>query len=110
MRVRLLQALAMSALVACAATPSANLDAPTRAPARRVADERPLPATCPQDAPWTGQICMGQGYVTCPGGSGLVDNACVGAVPDGGTVARRDPPPKRRAHVEEPPMEDPDEP
>lgn len=27
-----------------------------------------LGASCPEDAPWTGVVCLGRGYVACPGG------------------------------------------
>jgi hypothetical protein len=33
---------------------------------------------CPDDAPWTGVVCLGQGYVACPGGYSMDDRSrCV---------------------------------
>jgi hypothetical protein len=39
------------------------------------ADAAPPPAAgrCPQDAPWNGRLCLGHGYVACPGGASLDD-------------------------------------
>ena len=39
------------------------------------ADAAPPPAAgrCPQDAPWNGRVCLGHGYVACPGGATLDD-------------------------------------
>jgi hypothetical protein len=37
---------------------------------------------CPDDAPWTGAVCLGQGYVACPGGYSMDDRSrCVHDVP-----------------------------
>ena len=37
----------------------------------------PAPGRCPQDAPWNGRVCLGQGYVACPGDARLDDaGAC----------------------------------
>jgi hypothetical protein len=38
----------------------------------------PAGGRCPQDAPWNGRVCLGHGYVACPGGASLDDaGACL---------------------------------
>jgi hypothetical protein len=40
---------------------------------------------CPEDAPWTGALCQGRGYVACPGGMFLDKDRCAGkALPEAG--------------------------
>jgi hypothetical protein len=100
-------ALALGAFVAgVACAPGTRIDQgrpkTTRAHAH-TSDERPFSATCPADAPWNGEACVGQGYVTCPGGSHLEDAGCVR--PDDAGVAAAPPPkrPPKDAEVDEPP-------
>jgi hypothetical protein len=51
-------------------------DADGSAPALRRA-----PGRCPEDAPWNGRVCLGHGYVACPGISRFDDaGACVSEV------------------------------
>jgi hypothetical protein len=47
---------------------------------------------CPEDAPWTGTVCLGQGYVSCPGGYSMDDRSrCVrDAVAEAPDAARDD--------------------
>jgi hypothetical protein len=41
-----------------------------------------LGASCPEDAPWTGTVCLGRGYVACPSGMYMdAKNKCTGALP-----------------------------
>jgi len=50
--------------------------------ARGVAgDAGPAPGRCPQDAPWNGRVCLGQGYVACPGDERLDDAGSCQRVP-----------------------------
>ena len=45
----------------------------------------PPPGRCPQDAPWNGRVCLGQGYVACPGDARLDDaGACQAQLRDAG--------------------------
>jgi hypothetical protein len=50
------------------------------------ADAGPAPpGRCPQDAPWNGRVCLGMGYVACPGEGRLDDaGACASAPHDAG--------------------------
>ena len=43
------------------------------------------PGRCPQDAPWNGKVCLGMGYVACPGADRMDDaGACASPPRDGG--------------------------
>jgi hypothetical protein len=43
---------------------------------------------CPEDAPWNGKVCLGHGYVACPGESRMDDaGACGFAAADAGADA-----------------------
>jgi hypothetical protein len=45
----------------------------------------PPPGRCPQDAPWNGRVCLGMGYVACPGEGRLDDaGACASPPRDAG--------------------------
>lgn len=47
----------------------------------------PVFGACPEDAPWTGTVCLGAGYVACPGGWSMDDRSrCVheGPLPEAG--------------------------
>ena len=41
----------------------------------------PPPGRCPQDAPWNGRVCLGQGYLACPGDARLDDAGVCQALP-----------------------------
>jgi hypothetical protein len=45
------------------ALPGLALDRPAAPPV----EAGVAPGRCPQDAPWNGKVCMGMGYVACPG-------------------------------------------
>jgi hypothetical protein len=45
----------------------------------------PPPGRCPQDAPWNGRVCLGMGYVACPGAARMDDaGACASPPRDAG--------------------------
>ena len=47
----------------------------------------PGPGHCPDDAPWNGRVCLGNGYVACPGAARLDDaGACVTEARDAGAT------------------------
>jgi hypothetical protein len=61
------------------ALPAMSLDRPV------VADSGLPPGRCPQDAPWNGKVCFGQGYAACPGDHRLDDaGACERLARDAG--------------------------
>jgi hypothetical protein len=71
------------------------------------ADAAPPPAAgrCPQDAPWNGRVCLGHGYVACPGGASLDDGGACRAleVVDAGAEDAEPPAEDASAKVRVPP-------
>jgi hypothetical protein len=59
------------------ALPGMALDRPSTPPIEAGA----APGRCPHDAPWNGKVCMGMGYVACPGDRRLDENGTCEAAP-----------------------------
>ena len=58
--------------------PGAALDGGGRDASRDTSVPPLFGGACPEDAPWTGAVCLGQGYVACPGGYSMDDRSrCV---------------------------------
>jgi len=88
-------------LVACggkAAPPAtvARVDAGAPPEAAPTSD---VGAACPEDATWTGAVCLGHGYVACPAGLALDEK--------GRCVSRADAGAPRRTPAPRPPEPDP---
>ena len=47
----------------------------------------PSPGRCPRDAAWNGHLCLGQGYVACPGDARFDDAGACQAPPRQGRDA-----------------------